>query len=163
MTDSDQETLDHESNLDLYAVILGAQRGATEDVVHAISEASVSLTQLKLLHILARPHRRPPRISRVGELLAIDQSHAARVVRGLEREDLAHNIDDEDDRRVRRVVITEKGRELVVQLDRRRIRELSAFRRTLTADQRRLLDKATAAIVRRPELAALRPAEEAKQ
>lgn len=141
-------------------MILGAQRGATEDLVHAIAEGGHSLSKLKLLHILSRPHRRPPRISRVGDLLEISHARAACVVGELEHERLVDGIDDEDDGRVKRVVITEKGRAVVDQLDRRRIRELSTFRRGLSAAERRLLDKATTALVRRPEIAALRPSEE---
>jgi len=155
----DRESLDHELSLDLYAVLLRAQAGATEGVVHAIAESRLSLTKLKLLHILERPHERPPRLKQISRLLAVDDSAATRLVRELEQARLVDTIDDEDDRRQRRVVITPKGRDVVDRLDRARVRDLTAFVRTLGARERELLTRAMRALAQRPDIAELRPAD----
>lgn len=159
LTDSGPETFIHDLSLDLYAVFLSAHKGSTEDLVHAIADGGQSMTKLKLLHILARPHTRPPRISRVAELLHVVENRATRVVAQLDRDRLVDRVDDEDDKRVRRVLITEKGRELVADLDRRRIRDLETFARRLTPEQRRALERGLRPLLARPDVAELRPVE----
>ena len=153
----ESKTLDHELSLDLYAVILRIHAGATEDVVHAIAEGKVSLSKLKLLHILARPHSRPPRVRQVASLLELDPSPTSRLLNELDQERLVDRVEDEDDGRVRRVIITPAGRELLERLDRARIRQLEQFVRSLNTEERRLLRGAVGELVKRPDIAALRP------
>jgi len=155
----ESKTLDHELSLDLYAVILRIHEGATEDVVHAIADGKVSLSKLKLLHILARPHSRPPRVRQVASLLELDPSPTSRLLHELDQERLVDRVEDEDDGRVRRVVITPKGRELLEQLDRARIRRLEQFIRGLNTAERNLLRRALAELLKRPDVAALRPSD----
>jgi DNA-binding MarR family transcriptional regulator len=154
---SESKTLDHELSLDLYAVILRIHAGATEDVVHAIAEGKVSLSKLKLLHILARPHSRPPRVRQVASLLELDPSPTSRLLNELDQERLVDRVEDEDDGRVRRVIITPAGRELLERLDRARIRQLEQFVRGLNTAERNLLRRALAELLKRPDVAALRP------
>jgi len=151
------KTLDHELSLDLYAVILRIHQGATEDVVHAIAESKISLSKLKLLHILGRPHSKPPHVTRVAKLLGLNPSATSRLIDELDQERLVDRKEDEDDGRMRRVVITPKGRELLDQLDRARIRQLEQFIRSLNKEEHRLLRSAIAELVKRPDVAALRP------
>ena len=153
----ESKTLDHELSLDLYAVILRIHAGATEDVVHAIAEGKVSLSKLKLLHILARPHSRPPRVRQVASLLELDPSPTSRLLNELDQERLVDRVEDEDDGRVRRVIITPAGRELLERLDRARIRQLEQFVRGLNTAERNLLRRALAELLKRPDVAALRP------
>jgi DNA-binding MarR family transcriptional regulator len=148
---------EYEADVNLYAVVLAMQRGATEDLVHAVADCGLSHNKLKLLHVLARPHRIPPRISRVAQLIGISSAGATKLVRELDDERLVDRIDDERDGRSKRVVITERGREELERLDRPRLQQLARFRGTLTTEQRRALDGAARDLATRPEIAALRP------
>lgn len=151
--------LDHELSLDLYAVMARVNGGASEDHLHAIADSDLSLNKLKLLHILARPHTRPPRITRVGALLGVDPSAATRLVNELDQERYVDRVDDESDQRVRRVVITPKGRELLYQLASSSIRGIEAFVGSLTAPEERELRRGLRPLLARPDVAALRPAD----
>lgn len=146
--------------VDLYAVARRMNQGANEQAVHAIAATQLSLARLKLLHMLARPHTKPPTIARIAGLLEIDQSHATDVVTGLEKQHLVDRIPDEQDGRVRRVVITPRGRHVVDELDRAMLGRVESFARTLTADQRRTLARLVAELNQRPDINALRPADE---
>ena len=143
-----------------YAVILRASQGACEAHVHAIAGERISLSGLKLLHILARPHGRPPRISRIGAMLGVTSGAATRVVSTLEEERLVDRIDDEDDGRVKRVLITPKGRALLERMDRCYTGDVQTFIRQLNGEQRELLDAAVRELVKRPDVAELVPREE---
>jgi DNA-binding MarR family transcriptional regulator len=153
-------TTNFESNLDdataLYAVARAIHAGAPERLVHAIADCHLSLNKLKLLHILARPHKRAPRIARVAQLLGISSTMAAVLVRELDDDRLVDRIDDERDGRSKRVVITPRGREILGQLERQGIGDVERFLATLTAGQRRLLMRAVDELVKRPEIAELR-------
>lgn len=155
---SDEDRLQEDSE-DLYAVILRSHEGATEAMVHAIAASGVNLSKLKLLHILARPHRVAPTIHEAGLLIQQSTTQATRLASQLDEAGLVHRIDDENDKRVKRVKITQKGRELLEELDRARIRQLKRFLRSLSADERRALRRALDELVKRPDVAALRPVE----
>lgn len=132
---------------------------ASEDHLHAIADSELSLNKLKLLHILARPHSRPPRINRVGALLGIDSSSATQIVNQLDQERYVDRIEDDTDGRVRRVVITPKGRVLLHELAVSAIRGIEAFVSSLTAAQERELRRGLRPLLERPDVAALRPAD----
>lgn len=159
MTETDPQADDLESRRDFYAVIRAAITGASENHVHAVAGGELSLNKLRLLHMLARPHRRPPTITRVAGLLGMTVSPAAKLVDQLDDAGLVDRIPDEDNKRLRRVVLTPRGRAELEQLERVLLRNVDRFARTLTGDERDLLAGARAVTARRPEVAALRSPE----
>lgn len=86
-----------------------AYPGAIERLLHAQDDAGVSRTQLKILFILSRPHSKPPRVSRIAEMVRIDPAQAARVIDDLDRKRCVDCVRDEDDARVKRVHLTPTG------------------------------------------------------
>lgn len=156
---TETETLDHQSRL-LFAAFLYANAGAHEAHVHAIADCDLSLSKLKLLHVLARPHTRPPKISRVASLIGVDASQAARVVGELERDRYVDRIDgDERDKRVQRVVITPTGRGELRRLERAGLGDVREFVRTETKEERRLMGAWLTELAKRPEVQELAPDE----
>jgi DNA-binding MarR family transcriptional regulator len=77
----------------------------------------------------------------------------SRAVDGLVRKRLASRVEDREDRRVRRVAITEKGKKLVDTLVVVRQAGMETFAASLTAAQRRKLDAAVDSLMDRPDIA----------
>ncbi len=77
----------------------------------------------------------------------------SRAVDALVKSELATRVEDPDDRRVRRVQITAKGKELVDTLVAVRLTGIEAFASTLSAAQRRKLDAAVESLMDREDIA----------
>jgi DNA-binding MarR family transcriptional regulator len=77
----------------------------------------------------------------------------SRAVDALVKKKLVTRLEDPSDRRVRRVAITAKGKQLVDTLLVVRQAGLEAFAATLSAAQRRKLDAAIDALMDRPDIA----------
>jgi DNA-binding MarR family transcriptional regulator len=78
----------------------------------------------------------------------------SRAVDGLVKKRLATRVEDPDDRRVRRVAITERGKKLVETVVVVRQAGMETFAASLTAAQRRKLDAAIDSLMDRPDIAA---------
>lgn len=156
MTETDPETEAVQARRDFYATVRAAITGGSENHVSAVAAGELSLNKLRLLHMLSRPHRRPPTITRVASLLGMEVSPAARLVDQLDDARLVDRVPDDENRRLRRVVITARGRAVTDELDHVLLRNVDRFARTLRGDERQLLDGARA-VARRPDVAALRP------
>lgn len=148
-----------EARRDFYATVRAAITGGSENHVSALAAGELSLNKLRLLHMLSRPHRRPPTITRVASLLGMaETSSAARLVDQLDDAGLVDRVPDDENKRMRRVVITARGRAVTDELDHVLLRNVDRFARSLHGDERQLLDGARA-VARRPDVAALRPKE----
>jgi len=95
-----------------HCLCLHAQRAARAlarrfDV--ALRPAGITSGQFSLLMSLNRPDA--PRIGSVANLLAMDRTTLTANLKPLERRGLVEIIPDEKDRRSRRLVLTEAGRE----------------------------------------------------
>jgi DNA-binding MarR family transcriptional regulator len=77
----------------------------------------------------------------------------SRAVDALVRKRLATRVEDRDDRRVRQVRITAKGKELVETLVAVRQTGIEAFAATLSAAQRRKVDAAVDSLMDREDIA----------
>ncbi|MGN6558454.1 MAG: MarR family winged helix-turn-helix transcriptional regulator [Solirubrobacterales bacterium] len=123
--------------------------------LRVIEETGLSMTQCKVLLELgglgASPHAW--QVSDLAELFGVSVPSMSRAVDALVKAKLASRVEDPDDRRVRRVKITAKGKSLVATLVTVRMTGIEAFVTTLTAAQRRKLDAAVEALMDREDLA----------
>lgn len=92
-------------------------------------------------------------VSDLAELFGVSVPSMSRAVDTLVKAELATRVEDPDDRRVRLVRITPKGKELVAKLVTVRQAGVEAFAATLTAAQRRKLDAAVDALMDREDIA----------
>jgi DNA-binding MarR family transcriptional regulator len=92
-------------------------------------------------------------VSDLAELFGMSVASMSRAVDALVKAELATRVEDPEDRRVRLVRITPKGKELVAELVTVRLAGVSAFAATLTAAQRRKLDAAVEALMDREDIA----------
>jgi DNA-binding MarR family transcriptional regulator len=126
------------------------------EMLRTMEESGLTPTQCKALLALAGPgeNAEPRQITEIAERLGVSPPAMSRAVDGMFRKRLLTRVEDEQDRRVRRIAITPKGERLVAKLVSIRLASLEAFVSTLTAVQRRKLDAALDALLEREEIAA---------
>jgi DNA-binding MarR family transcriptional regulator len=112
--------------------------------LRTLEESGLSMAQSKTLLALAGPGETadPRQITEIAERLGLSLPSVSRAVDGMVRKRLITRVEDEHDRRVRRIAIAPKGEKLVAELVSMRLAGLEAFASTLTAAQRRKLDAA---------------------
>ena len=92
-------------------------------------------------------------VSDLAELFGVSVPSMSRAVDALVKAELATRVEDPEDRRVRNVRITPKGKDLVAELVTVRQAGVKAFAATLSAAQRRKLDAAVDALMDREDIA----------
>ena len=123
--------------------------------LRVIEESGLSMTQCKALLELGGlgEAAEPRQVGDLAERFGVSVPSMSRAVDALVRAKLATRVEDLDDRRVRRVAITAKGKQLVDTLLVVRQAGLEAFAEGLTAAQRRKLDAAVEALMDREDIA----------
>lgn len=123
--------------------------------LRVIEESGLSITQCKaLLELGGLGHDAQPwQVSDLAERFGVSVPSMSRAVDALVKAKLATRVEDPDDRRVRRVKITAKGKDLVATLVTVRMAGIEAFVTTLTPAQRRKLDAAVEALMDREDVA----------
>lgn len=126
------------------------------NLLRVIEESGLSMTQSKTLLELGGLGEvsEARQVSDLAEAFGVSVPSMSRAVDGLVKKRLATRVEDPDDRRVRRVAITAKGKKLVETLLVVRQAGMEAFAASLTAAQRRKLDAAVDALMDRPDIAA---------
>jgi DNA-binding MarR family transcriptional regulator len=125
-------------------------------LLRVIEETGLSMTQCKALLELGGlgEATEPRQVGELAETFGVSVPSMSRAVDSLVKERLATRVEDPDDRRVRRVAITEKGTKLVDTLKMVRQAGMEAFAASLTAAQRRKLDAAVDTLMDRDDIAA---------
>jgi DNA-binding MarR family transcriptional regulator len=108
-----------------------------------IDELDLSLTQLKTLHALDACVEEVT-VKDLAERLGMSLPGASRTVDGMLRRGWLERREDDEDRRMKRLRITDAGREVVRRIDGARLHGLEAFAATLTPEQRTRLFEALA-------------------
>ncbi|HEX8050033.1 MAG TPA: MarR family transcriptional regulator [Solirubrobacterales bacterium] len=123
--------------------------------LRVIEETGLSITQCKVLLELGGLGQAAEawQVSDLAELFGVSVPSMSRAVDALVKAKLASRVEDPDDRRVRRVKITAKGKKLVATLVTVRLGGIESFVGTLSAAQRRKLDAAGEALLDRDDLA----------
>lgn len=125
------------------------------NLLRVIEESELSMTQAKALLELGGMGE-DARVRQVGDLaetFGMSVPSMSRAVDGLVKKGLATRVEDPDDRRVRRVAITARGKKLVETLLVVRQAGMEAFAATLTPVQRRRLDAAIDSLMDRTDIA----------
>jgi DNA-binding MarR family transcriptional regulator len=123
--------------------------------LRVIEECGLSMTQCKALLELGGmgEEREPRQVGELAETFGVSVPSMSRAVDALVGEDLATRVEDSEDRRVRRVAITAKGKDLVDTLLVVRQAGLESFAESLSAVQRRKLDAAIESLMDREDIA----------
>ena len=125
------------------------------NMLRVIEESGLSMTQSKALLELGGlgEATEARQIGDLAEALGVSVPSMSRAVDGLVKKRLATRVEDPDDRRVRRIAIAPKGKQLVDTLVVVRQAGMETFAASLTAAQRRKLDAAVDSLMDRADIA----------
>jgi DNA-binding MarR family transcriptional regulator len=121
--------------LDLWRQVLS---GSTRALYAMLAEADLSMTQLKMLHVLVE-FEREASVKEIAEQLSMSLPNASRTIDGLLQRGLVERREDEHDRRVKRVGPTPAARDLIDRVDTARLQGLEAWAEGLSPVQRTTL------------------------
>lgn len=141
---------------DLYALVVHLHKNCNADLFEAVGALELSLTQIKLLHNLEDA---PDELTlkQGAELVHVSLPAASRMVDDLVRRGFVERNEDVDDRRMKRVRLTDSGRSVIRRLNAARLSGLEQFTVSLAPDERAALAQALECLLARPDVAACRP------
>jgi DNA-binding MarR family transcriptional regulator len=144
---------------DMYALASYLMRTANVGTFNAIAELDLSFTQLKALCALDSEGEERS-VKALAESMGVSLPTMSRAVDGLFERGFVLREEDREDRRMKRVRLTEAGRRVPLALNEARLSALQELIGSLGDDQAAALERALTLIVeRRAEIAAYRPAE----
>ena len=141
---------------DLYALIVFLHKNCNADLFEAVGALELSLSQIKLLHHL-EDQPRELSLKEAAEVVHVSMPAASRMVDDLVRRGFAQRREDEDDRRMKRVCLTDGGRTAIRRLNAARLSGLEQFADNLTTTERQSLAQALQQLLEREDVAACRP------
>jgi DNA-binding MarR family transcriptional regulator len=141
---------------DLYALIVFLHKNCNADLFEAVGALELSLSQIKLLHHLDDQPRELS-LKEAAEVVHVSMPAASRMVDDLVRRGFAQRREDDDDRRMKRVCLTEGGRTAIRRLNAARLTGLEQFSTHLTTTERLSLAQALEQLLEREDIAACRP------
>lgn len=123
------------------------------DLINLAHDFDLSFSQLKGLHALAGE---PAAISvkTLGEKLGLSLAAISRAAEELVQRGLVNRTEDPADRRIKRLCLTDEGRDLVRKMRELRMAGFEQFVTTLTPKQRTQLAKTLDSILARDDLVA---------
>jgi DNA-binding MarR family transcriptional regulator len=139
--------------LKLGAFMLRCMGGGSSEVFRVIDESGLTFSQMKVLVELETAEEDARTVTALSEELLISAASASRAADGLVRKKLVTRVEDPDDRRVRHLALTAKGRELAERIISARLAGLEDFAETLDHEERQKLEAALDALLKRPEIA----------
>jgi DNA-binding MarR family transcriptional regulator len=140
---------------DLYALVVYLHKNCSSDLFEAVGVLELSLTQIKLLHQLEDATSEIT-LKRAAELVHVSLPAASRMVDDLVRRGFVARHEDAEDRRMKRVSITDSGHAVIRRLNAARLNRLQQFTGSLTEPERRDLATALIRLLQRPDVAACR-------
>jgi len=143
---------------DLYALVVYLHKNCNADLFEAVGALELTITQIKLLHHLDDASRELT-LKEGAELVHVSLPAASRLVDDLVRRGLVERNEDTEDRRMKRVRLTDAGGAVIRKLNAARLSGLEQFTESLSDSEREPLARALATLVQRPDLAGCRPEE----
>jgi DNA-binding MarR family transcriptional regulator len=146
-------TADTELALKLGAFLLRCMGGGSSEFFRLMDESGLTFSQVKVLAELDALGEDARTVTVLSEELGISPASASRAADALVRKKLVTRVEDPDDRRIRRLALTARGRDLVDRIISARLAGLEDFTASLDGDERRKLEAALDALLERPEVA----------
>jgi DNA-binding MarR family transcriptional regulator len=116
-------------------------RGSSQQMYALIADLDVSITQMKTLHVLADGGSEVS-VKELSDRLGLSLPGASRIVDALMRRGWLERREDPDDRRMKRVRITDEGRKVLDRIEAARLAGLEDYAASLTPEQRTRLSSA---------------------
>lgn len=129
----------------LIAAIMPLMKGSQAEVMSATAEFELTMTQLRMLFVLEHAGR-DMAVNELAEQVGVSMAATGRAVDIVVRTGLLSRREDDSDRRIKRIGLTESGRAAIVQIGLARRRAVEAFVAKLDPDERAALDAAVATL-----------------
>jgi DNA-binding MarR family transcriptional regulator len=144
---------DRELGYKLGAVMLRCMSADGGTAIRVIDESGLSFIQMKLLMTLAGTLDEAPTLKPIAEKLGLSLPSASRAVDVLVNRELVARTEDPDDRRQRRLALTDSGQQLAERIMAARMEGLGQFAASLSESEREHLDEALSLLLEREEIA----------
>jgi DNA-binding MarR family transcriptional regulator len=128
------------------AFMATAMKSSQTQVFQVVEDLELSMTQLKILHILDGVDRELTP-SELAQFVGLSPAATGRAVDALVRAGVVHRRDDDADRRVKRLTLTPAGTAAVNRITQARLEALANVVSKLDADQRDALAAALAPLL----------------
>lgn len=132
---------------DLYAMFFTLNQRVSRDLFQMLADMGLSITQFKMLHLLARGSDDALSVKALGDQFSLSLAAASRAVDSLHQRGYVDRLECAFDRRVKRVHLTDAGREAIRELHATNVAKLAEFTTTLDEPQRRALSEAIAPLL----------------
>jgi DNA-binding MarR family transcriptional regulator len=145
--------------------LMSAMKSSQAQIFQVVEELELSMTQLKILHILDGADRELTP-SELAQFVGLSPAATGRAVDALVRGGIVSRRDDESDRRVKRLMLTPSGTAAVTRIAEARVEALAQVVSKLEPSQRDALAAALAPLLPDPhspdDLCAARRTEDPK-
>ncbi|MGI8711944.1 MAG: MarR family winged helix-turn-helix transcriptional regulator [Solirubrobacteraceae bacterium] len=142
--------------IDLYALLVFMRKHCNADLFEAMGLLELTITQIKLLHQLEGAAGELT-LKQAAERVPVSLPAASRTVEDLVRRGMVHRHEDDADRRMKRIALTDEGRTVIRKLNAAQLSGVEQFTARLNDTERETLSTALTQLLRRPELAVCRP------
>jgi DNA-binding MarR family transcriptional regulator len=136
---------------ELFGFLTYIIKNAESDVFRVAAELDLSLSQLRGLFVLGHAEHELG-LSELAEHVGLSVAATGRAVDVLVRHGLVARHEDAADRRIKRIVLTDSGRETLIRLAAARRDGLRQFVDTLDGEQRDRFSQALRPVLERPEV-----------
>jgi DNA-binding MarR family transcriptional regulator len=136
---------------DLFGFLTYLVKSAEVDVFRVAAELDLSLSQIRALFILSHADH-DLALTELAPELALSVAAAGRAVDVLVRHGLVSRSEDAVDRRIKRIVLTDAGRDKIARLNAARRGGLLQFVSTLSDEERERFHRALAPVLGRPDV-----------
>jgi DNA-binding MarR family transcriptional regulator len=133
--------------MDLWRQIL---KGSTRSLYALLGELDLSMTQIKLLHVLVEC-RAEVSVKELAEDLGMSLANASRTIDGLLHRGYVERREDTDDRRMKRVGATKAAHEVIDRIETVRLQGLELWAAHLSPVQRQTLLDALSPLPKDPK------------
>ena len=110
-------------------------KGGNSELYELLDELDISITQMKALHTLDSCADEVS-VKDISQRLGLSLPGASRTVDGMLKRGWLERREDDQDRRIKRVRISDDGRDVVRRIDSARLHGFEAFTQTLSPEQR---------------------------
>jgi DNA-binding MarR family transcriptional regulator len=128
---------------ELVSFLATTMKTAQGEVFKVVEELDLSMTQLKMLFVLDGSERELTP-SELAKSIGLSPAAAGRAADALTRQGVVSRREDDQDRRVKRLALTEHGKECVNRISAARREGLTRLTERLDPDQRAALSQALA-------------------
>jgi DNA-binding MarR family transcriptional regulator len=129
-------------------------RSGGRDFYRAVGELDLSISQIRILHVLAGPLPHAS-LKTLADEIGLSMPAVSRSVDALVQRGLVTRTEDDTDRRAKAVRVTDEAQALIGRLTELRVAGISDFVQTLSDEERADLAAALAPICAREEIAPL--------